>query len=250
MQSLLRGNLEAAAATKTEEAAALERAAEGAREASPTKRMVGTASTARALDHDFFMEPLVRPLDMRISRLPNRRFELYGVGPEDTQLLSAAGTGRQTVRISSADGALGTLEHNVLGTSFTLRDESSTSHATVAFSLNLGFSAAPRELRVRLDSEPTVEYHNRPPVFDPTTGSFVADFELTKAVPSAKNFALVPVASGADAAAQDDADDEPALLELVKQEDDVFILRARPPLSPFQAFGISLASLKRKLAVS
>eukprot|EP01045_Picozoa_sp_COSAG04_P036031 COSAG04_NODE_8593_length_953_cov_1.247073_1_plen_97_part_10 len=97
MQSLLRGNLEAAATTKTEEAAALERAAEGAREASPTKRMVGTASTARALDHDFFMEPLVRPLDMRISRLPNRRFELYGVGPEDTQLLSAAGTGRQTV---------------------------------------------------------------------------------------------------------------------------------------------------------
>ena len=54
----------------------------------------------------------------------------------------------------------------------------------------------------------------------------------------------------ADAVAQDDADDEPALLELVKQEDDVFILRARPPLSPFQAFGISLASVKRKLAVS
>lgn len=203
MQALFKQNLEAAAAAALSEAEVLEKAAEDA--GSPASAGVTFAPGAggaapgaprkRVIDAAFLMEPLQRGLDMTIVRgAGGGEFELFGAGLGDVRRRSllTARAGRKAVDISrgavSGEPPLGTLSHNLLGTSFALRGADGRGHATVAFNLNVGLSAAPRQLAVRLDNAPELVYRSRPPVYDHATRKYVADFEIRGAVPSVKNF--------------------------------------------------------------
>jgi hypothetical protein len=244
MESLFKHNLEAAASAALAEAEALEKAAEAATDAA-AGLAVGPAAAAaagaaggggrgarparaRVIDAAFLTEPLQRGLDMTIVRTGGE-FELFGAGLGDVRRRSllTAQAGRKAVAISASSGPLGTLSHNLLGTSFVLRDSQARDHATVGFDLNVGLSAAPRQLMVRLENVPGTVYRNRPPLYDPLTRTFVADFEIRGAVPSVKNFSLVGVPEGSAPPKPEDVaegvDAGESLIELVKQSSDEFM---------------------------
>lgn len=231
MECLLKHNLEAAASAALAEAEELvERSAElaGTGAAAPVPGAStgqGGRRRARVIDAAFLTEPLQRPLDMTVVRA-GKELELFGVGLGDVRRRSliTAQAGRKAVAIAASFGPLGTLSHNLLGTSFELHDTEARRHATVAFDVKVGLSAAPRRLAVQLDNTPGIVYHNRCPVYDPLTRTYVCEFEIRGAVPSVKNFALVGVPEGSDPrnAHNGEAAAE-SVIELVKQSSDEFL---------------------------
>jgi hypothetical protein len=185
MESLFKHNLEAAAAAALAEAEQLERSAElasntvaaAAAAPGPGATTVRGRPRARVIDAAFLTEPLQRPLDMMIVRA-GADLELYAVGLGDIRRRSllTAHAGRKAVAVATSFGPLGTLSHNLLGTNFELHDTEARRHATVAFDVKFGLSAAPRRLRVRLENTPEMVYHSRAPLYDPLTQTYVSDF--------------------------------------------------------------------------
>lgn len=187
MESLFKHNLEAAAAAALAEAEELERSAEELKHshvAAVAAAAPGTGAAtvrgrprARVIDATFLTEPLQRPLDMTIVRA-GADLELFGVGLGDVRRRSllTAHAGRKSVAVASSFGPLGTLSHNLLGTHFELHDAEARRHASVAFDVKVGLSAAPRRLIVRLENTPDTVFHNRPPLRDSLTGTYVVDF--------------------------------------------------------------------------
>lgn len=183
MEILFKHNLEAAAAAALAEAEQLERSAElasntvAAAAAAPGSGATTVRGRPRIIDAAFLTEPLQRPLDMTIVRA-GADLELYAVGLGDIRRRSllTAHAGRKAVAVATSFGPLGTLSHNLLGTTFELHDTEARRHATVAFDVKVGLSAAPRRLRVRLENRPETIYHSRAPLYDPLTRTYVSDF--------------------------------------------------------------------------
>lgn len=235
MEALFKHNLEAAASAALAEAEKLERAADLASDdaaagaAAPpgpgAATVRGGRPRARVINAEFLTEPLQRPLDMTIVRA-GAELELFGAGLGDVRRRSllTARVGRTAIDVGASFGPLGTLSHNLLGTRFELHDTAARRHATVAFDANVGLSASPRRLTVLLENTPGTVYQNRPPLYDPVTRAYVADFEIRGAVPSVKNFSLVGVAEGATPLNPDDAEAAgESVIELVKQSSDEFL---------------------------
>lgn len=182
---MFKHNLEAAAAAALAEAEKLERSAELASSAAAAAAAapgLGAAAVrgrprARVIDAAFLTEPLQRPLDMTIVRA-GADLELFGVGLGDVRRRSllTAHAGRKAVAVASSVGPLGTLSHNLLGTHFELHDTEARRHAAVSFEVKVGLSAAPRRLIARLENTPETVFHNRPPLRDPLTRTYVTDF--------------------------------------------------------------------------
>eukprot|EP01048_Picozoa_sp_COSAG05_P013673 COSAG05_NODE_1477_length_4781_cov_6.449381_2_plen_329_part_00 len=248
MLRLMKHNLEETAAAAAKQLAEAE--ASAPERPDPAAVMpVPPAREPLPLGADFLFEPLFRPLDMLIRRTKDQ-FDIFGVGvsEKDHKLLMVANpSGRSVLRLHAfidgqAGDTLGELRNNMAGTSFTLCGvgHDSSVHASVVFSRKSSFSSAPRTMTCVLENYPDAEYQNRQPVKAPGSGGFVIDFEIDAVVPSTKNFSLT----------LDGLQDIDPTLELVKRGPDEFAMRCRPPISPFQAFGVALSSLKHKLAVA
>lgn len=82
-----------------------------------------------------------------------------------------------------------------------------------------------------------VELHNKTPVWNDETQSYVLNFHgrVTKA--SVKNFQLVH-----------DSDPEYICMQFGRTSDDIFTMDFRYPLSALQAFSIALSSFDNKIA--
>ncbi|XP_017027345.1 protein king tubby isoform X1 [Drosophila kikkawai] len=174
----------------------------------------------------------------------------------------------------NADGFCGKLRSNVFGTSFTVFDngnkESSESPrldlAVIIYDTNiLGFKG-PRNMtvilpgmteddqRVKISSadpkqqgildlwkmknmDNIVELHNKTPVWNDETQSYVLNFHGRVTQASVKNFQLVH-----------DSDPEYIVMQFGRTSEDVFTMDFRYPLCAMQAFAIALSSFDGKIA--
>uniref|UniRef100_A0A336KFE1 Protein king tubby n=1 Tax=Culicoides sonorensis TaxID=179676 RepID=A0A336KFE1_CULSO len=173
-----------------------------------------------------------------------------------------------------ADGFIGKLRSNVFGTSFTVFDNGSKDInspnprldlATIIYDTNiLGFKG-PRNMtvllpgmteedeRVKISSisphqqglldswkskmDNVVELHNKTPVWNDETQSYVLNFHGRVTQASVKNFQLVH-----------DSDPEYIVMQFGRTSEDVFTMDYRYPLCALQAFAIALSSFDGKLA--
>ncbi|XP_062133569.1 protein king tubby isoform X2 [Drosophila sulfurigaster albostrigata] len=174
----------------------------------------------------------------------------------------------------NADGFCGKLRSNVFGTSFTVFDngnkESTESPrldlAVIIYDTNiLGFKG-PRNMtvilpgmteddqRVKISSadpkqqgildlwkmknmDNIVELHNKTPVWNDETQSYVLNFHGRVTQASVKNFQLVH-----------DSDPEYIVMQFGRTSEDVFTMDYRYPLCAMQAFAIALSSFDGKIA--
>ncbi|EDW00970.1 GH20719 [Drosophila grimshawi] len=174
----------------------------------------------------------------------------------------------------NADGFCGKLRSNVFGTSFTVFDsgnkESTDSPrldlAVIIYDTNiLGFKG-PRNMtvilpgmteddqRVKISSadpkqqgildlwkmknmDNIVELHNKTPVWNDETQSYVLNFHGRVTQASVKNFQLVH-----------DSDPEYIVMQFGRTSEDVFTMDYRYPLCAMQAFAIALSSFDGKIA--
>ncbi|XP_037916647.1 protein king tubby isoform X3 [Hermetia illucens] len=173
-----------------------------------------------------------------------------------------------------ADGFVGKLRSNVLGTSFTVYDNGDKDKAenprldlaAVIYDTNiLGFKG-PRNMtvilpgmtendeRVKISSagprqqglleswksknfDNIVELHNKTPVWNDDTQSYVLNFHGRVTQASVKNFQLVH-----------DSDPEYIVMQFGRTSEDVFTMDYRYPLCALQAFAIALSSFDGKIA--
>ncbi|XP_058461243.1 protein king tubby 1 isoform X3 [Malaya genurostris] len=172
-----------------------------------------------------------------------------------------------------ADGFVGKLRSNVFGTTFFVYDNGKKEDlanprldlAVVIYDTNiLGFKG-PRNMtvllpgmteddqRVKISSadnnhglldswksknmDNVVELHNKTPIWNDETQSYVLNFHGRVTQASVKNFQLVH-----------DSDPEYIVMQFGRTSDDVFTMDFRYPLCAFQAFAIALSSFDGKLA--
>ncbi|EDW32806.1 GL10151 [Drosophila persimilis] len=174
----------------------------------------------------------------------------------------------------SADGFCGKLRSNVFGTSFTVFDSGNKDStdsprldlAVIIYDTNiLGFKG-PRNMtvilpgmteddqRVKISSadpkqtgildlykmknmDNIVELHNKTPVWNDETQSYVLNFHGRVTQASVKNFQLVH-----------DSDPEYIVMQFGRTSEDVFTMDYRYPLCAMQAFAIALSSFDGKIA--
>ncbi|XP_037951368.1 protein king tubby [Teleopsis dalmanni] len=174
----------------------------------------------------------------------------------------------------NADGFCGKLRSNVLGTTFSVYDNGSKESAenprldlaVVIYDTNiLGFKG-PRNMtvilpgmteddqRVKISSadpkqqgildlwkvknmDTIVELHNKTPVWNDETQSYVLNFHGRVTQASVKNFQLVH-----------DSDPEYIVMQFGRTSEDVFTMDYRYPLCALQAFAIALSSFDGKIA--
>ncbi|KAH8372603.1 hypothetical protein KR009_000598, partial [Drosophila setifemur] len=174
----------------------------------------------------------------------------------------------------NADGFCGKLRSNVFGTSFTVFDNGSKESmesprldlAVIIYDTNiLGFKG-PRNMtvilpgmteedqRVKISSadpkqqgildlykmknmDNIVELHNKTPVWNDETQSYVLNFHGRVTQASVKNFQLVH-----------DSDPEYIVMQFGRTSEDVFTMDYRYPLCAIQAFAIALSSFDGKIA--
>ncbi|XP_005179531.2 protein king tubby [Musca domestica] len=174
----------------------------------------------------------------------------------------------------NAEGYCGKLRSNVFGTSFTVYDSGSKDNtenprqdlAVVIYDTNiLGFKG-PRNMtvilpgmteddqRVKISSadpkqqgimdlwkskhlDNIVELHNKTPVWNDETQSYVLNFHGRVTQASVKNFQLVH-----------DSDPEYIVMQFGRTSEDVFTMDYRYPLCAMQAFAIALSSFDGKIA--
>ncbi|XP_037887251.1 protein king tubby [Glossina fuscipes] len=174
----------------------------------------------------------------------------------------------------SAEGFCGKLRSNVFGTSFTVYDNGSkdgtenprSDLAVIIYDTNiLGFKG-PRNMTVILpgmteddqrvkisSSDPKqqgimdlwksknmdniVELHNKTPVWNDETQSYVLNFHGRVTQASVKNFQLVH-----------DSDPEYIVMQFGRTSEDLFTMDYRYPLCALQAFAIALSSFDGKIA--
>ncbi|XP_030374771.1 protein king tubby [Scaptodrosophila lebanonensis] len=174
----------------------------------------------------------------------------------------------------NADGFCGKLRSNVFGTSFTVFDNGNKDStesprldlAVVIYDTNiLGFKG-PRNMtvilpgmteddqRVKINSadpkqqgildlwkmknmDNIVELHNKTPVWNDETQSYVLNFHGRVTQASVKNFQLVH-----------DSDPEYIVMQFGRTSEDVFTMDYRYPLCAMQAFAIALSSFDGKIA--
>ncbi|XP_022221688.2 protein king tubby [Drosophila obscura] len=174
----------------------------------------------------------------------------------------------------SADGFCGKLRSNVFGTSFTVFDSGNKDSAdsprldlaVIIYDTNiLGFKG-PRNMtvilpgmteddqRVKISSadpkqtgildlykmknmDNIVELHNKTPVWNDETQSYVLNFHGRVTQASVKNFQLVH-----------DSDPEYIVMQFGRTSEDVFTMDYRYPLCAMQAFSIALSSFDGKIA--
>lgn len=173
-----------------------------------------------------------------------------------------------------ADGFVGKLRSNVFGTTFTVYDNGSKEDmdrprldlAVVIYDTNiLGFKG-PRNMtvilpgmteddqRVKISSvdprqqglldcwktknmDNIVELHNKTPVWNEETQSYVLNFHGRVTQASVKNFQLVH-----------DSDPDYIVMQFGRTSEDVFTMDYRYPLCALQAFAIALSSFDGKIA--
>ncbi|KFB35613.1 Protein king tubby [Anopheles sinensis] len=172
-----------------------------------------------------------------------------------------------------ADGFVGKLRSNVFGTTFFVYDSGVKNDPTaprldlavVIYDTNiLGFKG-PRNMtvllpgmteddqRVQISSadgqqglldcwksknmDNVVELHNKTPIWNDETQSYVLNFHGRVTQASVKNFQLVH-----------DSDPEYIVMQFGRTADDIFTMDFRYPLCAFQAFAIALSSFDGKLA--
>ncbi|XP_050091039.1 protein king tubby [Anopheles aquasalis] len=173
-----------------------------------------------------------------------------------------------------ADGFVGKLRSNVFGTTFFVYDSGTKNDidttprldlAVVIYDTNiLGFKG-PRNMtvllpgmteddqRVQISSvdgqqglldcwksknmDNVVELHNKTPIWNDETQSYVLNFHGRVTQASVKNFQLVH-----------DSDPEYIVMQFGRTADDIFTMDFRYPLCAFQAFAIALSSFDGKLA--
>ncbi|XP_068146191.1 protein king tubby [Drosophila tropicalis] len=173
-----------------------------------------------------------------------------------------------------ADGFCGKLRSNVFGTSFTVFDNGNKDStesprldlAVIIYDTNiLGFKG-PRNMtvilpgmteddqRVKISSadpkqqgildlwklknmDNIVELHNKTPVWNDETQSYVLNFHGRVTQASVKNFQLVH-----------DSDPEYIVMQFGRTSEDVFTMDYRYPLCAMQAFAIALSSFDGKIA--
>ncbi|XP_053685095.1 protein king tubby 1 [Sabethes cyaneus] len=172
-----------------------------------------------------------------------------------------------------ADGFVGKLRSNVFGTTFFVYDNGKKENlanprldlAVVIYDTNiLGFKG-PRNMtvllpgmteddqRVKISSadnhqglldswksknmDNVVELHNKTPIWNDETQSYVLNFHGRVTQASVKNFQLVH-----------DSDPEYIVMQFGRTSDDIFTMDFRYPLCAFQAFAIALSSFDGKLA--
>ncbi|XP_058828433.1 protein king tubby 1 isoform X2 [Topomyia yanbarensis] len=172
-----------------------------------------------------------------------------------------------------ADGFVGKLRSNVFGTTFFVYDNGKKEDlanprldlAVVIYDTNiLGFKG-PRNMtvllpgmteddqRVKISSadnhqglldswksknmDNVVELHNKTPIWNDETQSYVLNFHGRVTQASVKNFQLVH-----------DSDPEYIVMQFGRTSDDIFTMDFRYPLCAFQAFAIALSSFDGKLA--
>ncbi|ALC41108.1 king-tubby [Drosophila busckii] len=174
----------------------------------------------------------------------------------------------------NADGFCGKLRSNVFGTSFTVFDNGNKDSAesprndlaVIIYDTNiLGFKG-PRNMtvilpgmteddqRVKISSadpkqqgildlwkmknmDNIVELHNKTPVWNDETQSYVLNFHGRVTQASVKNFQLVH-----------DSDPEYIVMQFGRTSEDVFTMDYRYPLCAMQAFAIALSSFDGKIA--
>nr|B0WI30.2 RecName: Full=Protein king tubby 2 [Culex quinquefasciatus] len=173
-----------------------------------------------------------------------------------------------------ADGFVGKLRSNVFGTTFFVYDNGKKDDpvsprldlAVVIYDTNiLGFKG-PRNMtvllpgmteddqRVKINSSDShgqglldswkskhmdnvVELHNKTPIWNDETQSYVLNFHGRVTQASVKNFQLVH-----------DSDPDYIVMQFGRTSDDIFTMDFRYPLCAFQAFAIALSSFDGKLA--
>ncbi|XP_058055068.1 protein king tubby [Anopheles bellator] len=172
-----------------------------------------------------------------------------------------------------ADGFVGKLRSNVFGTTFFVYDSGTKNDnatprldlAVVIYDTNiLGFKG-PRNMtvllpgmteddqRVQISSvdgqqglldcwksknmDNVVELHNKTPIWNDETQSYVLNFHGRVTQASVKNFQLVH-----------DSDPDYIVMQFGRTADDIFTMDFRYPLCAFQAFAIALSSFDGKLA--
>nr|XP_019933327.2 protein king tubby 2 [Aedes albopictus] len=172
-----------------------------------------------------------------------------------------------------ADGFVGKLRSNVFGTTFFVYDSNKKEDhanprldlAVVIYDTNiLGFKG-PRNMtvllpgmteddqRVKISSadgqlglldswksknmDNVVELHNKTPIWNDETQSYVLNFHGRVTQASVKNFQLVH-----------DSDPDYIVMQFGRTSDDIFTMDFRYPLCAFQAFAIALSSFDGKLA--
>ncbi|TMW48614.1 hypothetical protein DOY81_006307 [Sarcophaga bullata] len=174
----------------------------------------------------------------------------------------------------NAEGFCGKLRSNVFGTSFTVYDSGSKENtesprldlAVIIYDTNiLGFKG-PRNMtvilpgmteddqRVKISSadpkqqgimdlwkcknlDNIVELHNKTPVWNDETQSYVLNFHGRVTQASVKNFQLVH-----------DSDPDYIVMQFGRTSEDVFTMDYRYPLCALQAFAIALSSFDGKIA--
>ncbi|KAL1379485.1 hypothetical protein pipiens_003783, partial [Culex pipiens pipiens] len=82
-----------------------------------------------------------------------------------------------------------------------------------------------------------VELHNKTPIWNDETQSYVLNFHGRVTQASVKNFQLVH-----------DSDPDYIVMQFGRTSDDIFTMDFRYPLCAFQAFAIALSSFDGKLA--
>ncbi|XP_055593400.1 protein king tubby 1 isoform X2 [Uranotaenia lowii] len=174
----------------------------------------------------------------------------------------------------TADGFVGKLRSNVFGTTFFVYDGGKKEDpanprldlAVVIYDTNiLGFkgprnmtvllpgmteddqrvkiSSADNQSQGLLDSwkskhmDNVVELHNKTPIWNDETQSYVLNFHGRVTQASVKNFQLVH-----------DSDPDYIVMQFGRTSDDIFTMDFRYPLCAFQAFAIALSSFDGKLA--
>ncbi|XP_055623878.1 protein king tubby 2 isoform X2 [Toxorhynchites rutilus septentrionalis] len=172
-----------------------------------------------------------------------------------------------------ADGFVGKLRSNVFGTTFFVYDNGKKDDAVnprldlavVIYDTNiLGFKG-PRNMTVLLpgmteddqrvkicsadnqqglldswkskNTDNVVELHNKTPIWNDETQSYVLNFHGRVTQASVKNFQLVH-----------DSDPDYIVMQFGRTSDDIFTMDFRYPLCAFQAFAIALSSFDGKLA--
>lgn len=172
-----------------------------------------------------------------------------------------------------ADGFVGKLRSNVFGTTFFVYDSGSKSQiesprldlAVIIYDTNiLGFKG-PRNMTVLLpgmteddqrvkicsvdsnegvldswklkNTDNIVELHNKTPIWNEETQSYVLNFHGRVTQASVKNFQLIH-----------DSDPEYIVMQFGRTSEDIFTMDFRYPLCALQAFAIALSSFDGKIA--
>lgn len=95
----------------------------------------------------------------------------------------------------------------------------------------------PRSFPLPQHMDNVVELHNKTPIWNDETQSYVLNFHGRVTQASVKNFQLVH-----------DSDPDYIVMQFGRTSDDIFTMDFRYPLCAFQAFAIALSSFDGKLA--